>query len=208
MPRLNQGDELIVPNVPAVRMTIEPEHAVDERHGGAVDAAEQKAAAARAGLDPAPMIARLIGIIGSTHGVRLSARPPRNTISRIASGPRPSNRPRSFDAGFGVVDELEEIVACRGSRRSCRSTVKRRASRGRASAAAGAAAGRCGDGAGGRAGGARRGRTRSVEDVRDAPAPTARRPPRRAASTRASAVVGAKHSGVVAGLIPQVQPGR
>ena len=41
------------------------------------------------------MMARLIGIIGSTHGVRLSARPPRSTISRMASGPRPSNSPFS-----------------------------------------------------------------------------------------------------------------
>ena len=45
---------------------------------------------------PAPMIARLIGIIGSTHGVRLSARPPISTSSRIISGPRPSNMPRGF----------------------------------------------------------------------------------------------------------------
>ena len=44
---------------------------------------------------PAPMIARLIGIIGSTHGVRFSARPPRRTISRMASGPRPSKSPLS-----------------------------------------------------------------------------------------------------------------
>ena len=48
MPRLNHGDELIVPNVPAVRMTIEAEDAVDERHRGAVGRAEQEAAAARA----------------------------------------------------------------------------------------------------------------------------------------------------------------
>ena len=39
------------------------------------------------------MIARLIGIIGSTHGVRFSARPPRKTIARMASGPRPSKSP-------------------------------------------------------------------------------------------------------------------
>ena len=45
--------------------------------------------------EPAPMMARLIGIIGSTHGVRFSARPPTKTSSRIASGPRPSNRPFS-----------------------------------------------------------------------------------------------------------------
>jgi hypothetical protein len=45
---------------------------------------------------PAPITARLIGIIGSTHGVRLSARPPTSTSSRMASGPRPSNIPRSF----------------------------------------------------------------------------------------------------------------
>ena len=57
------------------------------------------------------MIARLIGIIGSTHGVRFSARPPRNTISRIASGPRPSNMPRFLDAVLGVVDELQEVGA-------------------------------------------------------------------------------------------------
>ena len=94
IPRLNQGDALIVPNVPAVRMTIEAEHAVDDRHRGAVDRAEQKAARARdPAWAPAPMIARLIGIIGSTHGVRFSARPPSSTISRIASGPRPSNMP-------------------------------------------------------------------------------------------------------------------
>ena len=64
------------------------------------------------------MMARLIGIIGSTHGVRFSARPPRNTISRIASGPRPSNRPRSLHAVLGVVDEVQEVVGVAGSRRS------------------------------------------------------------------------------------------
>ena len=42
MPRLNHGDELIAPNVPAVRMTITPEHAVDERHRAAVDGPEQE----------------------------------------------------------------------------------------------------------------------------------------------------------------------
>jgi hypothetical protein len=42
------------------------------------------------------MIARLMGIIGSTQGVRLSAMPPISTSSRIASGPRPSNQPGSF----------------------------------------------------------------------------------------------------------------
>jgi hypothetical protein len=42
------------------------------------------------------MIARLIGIIGSTQGVRFSARPPISTIKRIANGPRPSNIPFSF----------------------------------------------------------------------------------------------------------------
>jgi len=42
---------------------------------------------------PAPMIARLMGIIGSTHGVKFSARPPMNTMARTASGPRPSRRP-------------------------------------------------------------------------------------------------------------------
>ena len=47
-------------------------------------------------VEPAPMMARLIGIIGRTHGVRFSANPPRNTISRIASGPRPSKSPGSF----------------------------------------------------------------------------------------------------------------
>ena len=41
------------------------------------------------------MMARLIGIIGSTHGVRFSARPPTSTSSRMASGPRPSKSPRS-----------------------------------------------------------------------------------------------------------------
>jgi hypothetical protein len=41
------------------------------------------------------MIARLIGIIGSTHGVRLRARPPTMTMNRMASGPRPSNQPFS-----------------------------------------------------------------------------------------------------------------
>ena len=71
----------------------QPEHAVDDGHRRAVGRAQQEAAAARAACAPAPMIARLIGIIGSTHGVRFSARPPRNTISRIASGPRPSNSP-------------------------------------------------------------------------------------------------------------------
>ena len=39
-----------MPNVPAVRMTISAEDAVDERHRGAVDRAEQEAAASRAGL--------------------------------------------------------------------------------------------------------------------------------------------------------------
>jgi hypothetical protein len=42
------------------------------------------------------MIARLIGIIGNTQGVRFRARPPRNTSTRMATGPRPSNGPRAF----------------------------------------------------------------------------------------------------------------
>ena len=50
------------------------------------------------------MMARLIGIIGSTHGVRFSASPPRRTSSRIASGPRPSKSPRCLDAVFRVAD--------------------------------------------------------------------------------------------------------
>ena len=41
------------------------------------------------------MIARLIGIIGSTHGVRFSASPPIRINARMASGPRPSNQPCS-----------------------------------------------------------------------------------------------------------------
>ena len=56
------------------------------------------------------MMARLIGIIGSTHGVRFSASPPTRTSSRIASGPRPSKSPRSPDAVFRVADVLEEVV--------------------------------------------------------------------------------------------------
>ncbi len=56
------------------------------------------------------MMARLIGIIGSTHGVRFSASPPTRTSSRIASGPRPSKSPRSPDAVFRVADMLEEVV--------------------------------------------------------------------------------------------------
>ena len=32
IPTLNQGDELIVPNVPAVRITTSAEDAVDDRH--------------------------------------------------------------------------------------------------------------------------------------------------------------------------------
>ena len=42
---------------------------------------------------PAPMIARLMGIIGSTQGVRVKASPPRKTSRRMARGPRPSNIP-------------------------------------------------------------------------------------------------------------------
>ena len=75
----------------------EPEHAVDDRHRAR---RRSRRAGTRAGVcpacAPAPMIARLIGIIGSTHGVRFSARPPRNTIARIASGPRPSKSPLRF----------------------------------------------------------------------------------------------------------------
>ena len=64
------------------------------------------------------MIARLIGIIGSTHGVRFKRDAADSTISRIANGPRPSNIPRA-DAGFGVVDEVEELLHAAGSRLSC-----------------------------------------------------------------------------------------
>src|SRR5436309_1736063 len=44
---------------------------------------------------PAPMMAKLMGIIGSTHGVKLSARPPTSTMTKIAAAPRPSNQPLS-----------------------------------------------------------------------------------------------------------------
>ena len=56
------------------------------------------------------MIARLIGIIGSTHGVRFSARPPSSTISRIASGPRPSNSPCSLTPFSALWTKLQELV--------------------------------------------------------------------------------------------------
>ena len=102
MTRLNQGEALIVPNVPAVRMTtrprtpytmaIAPPYAAPSRNPRPRD---DDPSPARFCV-PAPMIARLIGIIGRTHGVRFSARPPMRTSSRIASGPRPSNMPRSF----------------------------------------------------------------------------------------------------------------
>ena len=55
------------------------------------------------------MIARLIGIIGSTHGVRFSARPPRSTTRRIASGPRPSNRPRFVTPASASRTLLQEV---------------------------------------------------------------------------------------------------
>jgi len=96
MPRLNHGDELIVPNVPAVRMTISPRtpytiaiappYAEPRRNPRLLDCA----------CAPAPMIARLMGIIGSTHGVRFRARPPISTRRTTASGPRPSNIPRGL----------------------------------------------------------------------------------------------------------------
>ena len=66
------------------------------------------------------MIARLIGIIGSTHGVRFSARPPSSTSTRIASGPRPSNIPRVGHPGFGAPDEFEELRGAQVAARSPR----------------------------------------------------------------------------------------
>ena len=49
------------------------------------------------------MIARLIGIIGKTQGVRFSAKPPISTSSRMAKGPRPSNQlqPAALSGGAG-----------------------------------------------------------------------------------------------------------
>ena len=108
MPRLNHGDELIVPNVPAVRMTMSAEHAVDERHGAAVDARRAGSRGAREpACAPAPMIARLIGIIGRTHGVRFSASPPRNTSAGSRAAPC-LEQPGLLDARLGVADELQE----------------------------------------------------------------------------------------------------
>ena len=75
--QIENGDALIVPNDPAVRMTTSPRTpAAPWRHrmrrrGGSHARVNHSC--------PAPMIARLIGIIGRTQGVRLSARPPSST---------------------------------------------------------------------------------------------------------------------------------
>ena len=65
---------------------------------------------------PAPMIARLIGIIGSTQGVRFNARPPSRTSTRIASDAAILEHPFFLDARLGVADELEEGVVIPDSR--------------------------------------------------------------------------------------------
>ena len=93
---LNQGEALMVPNVLAVVMTITPSTPYTSAIAAPYTPPSRKPRDRDPAFAPAPMIARLIGIIGSTHGVRLSARPPRNTSSRIASGPRPSNSPFSL----------------------------------------------------------------------------------------------------------------
>ena len=56
------------------------------------------------------MIARLIGIIGSTHGVRLSASPPMKTIARIANGPRPSKMPLVWMPASASPMNSQELV--------------------------------------------------------------------------------------------------
>ena len=96
MPRLNQGDELMVPNVPAVRMTTRPIAPYTSAIATPYADPSMNPRPREPACAPAPMMARLMGIIGSTHGVRFKASPPTSTSSRIISGPRPSNIPRSF----------------------------------------------------------------------------------------------------------------
>ena len=54
---------------------------------------------------PAPMIARLIGIIGSTHGVRFSARPPTQHDQQDRERAAALEHAAFLDAVLGVVDE-------------------------------------------------------------------------------------------------------
>jgi hypothetical protein len=65
------------------------------------------------------MIARLIGTIGSTHGVRFKASPPMNTSAMIASGPCPSNNPA------GLIPASAFDTKVRNSSRSMYAPVPR-----------------------------------------------------------------------------------
>ena len=93
--RLNHGDALIVPNVPAVRMTASPRPPYTSAMASPYALPSAKPRPRDPARVPAPMMARLIGIRGRTQGVRLSASPPMSTSARMASGPRPSNHPVS-----------------------------------------------------------------------------------------------------------------
>ena len=94
MPMLNQGDALMVPNVPAVRMTMRPRTPYTAAIAAPYALPRRKPRRREPACAPAPMIARLIGIIGSTHGVRFKARPPMRTMSSMAATPRSSRSPR------------------------------------------------------------------------------------------------------------------
>ncbi len=127
MPRLNQGDALIVPNVLAVRIDDQAEHAVDERHGGAVRGAEQEAAAARAGLR-AGADDREVDRNHRQHAGRQVQRQPADQHEQEDRQRSASlEHPFLLDAVLGVVDEGEKVGGAEiAERRSLqRETVER-----------------------------------------------------------------------------------
>ena len=110
MPRLNHGDELMVPKVPAVRIDHEADDAVDEGHGGAVGRAEQEAARARAGLRAGADD----GDVDRDHRQHARRQVQREAADEHEQqdGERAAALEHAalFHAGFGVADERQEVV--------------------------------------------------------------------------------------------------
>ena len=120
MARLNHGDELIVPNVPAVRMTTRPSTPYTTAIARAVGGAEQEPAAARRRLRARADDRE----IDRNHRQDARCQIERETADQHEQQDR--QRPAAlehaafFDAVLGVLDERQEIAspevaACRAA---------------------------------------------------------------------------------------------
>ena len=108
---LNQGEALIVPKVPAVRITTSPSDAVDDGHRRAVGRAEQKAAPPGAGLR-ARADDRQVDRDHRQHAGRQVQRQPAEQDDDEDRQRSPAFEQSLLrDALLGVVDELQEVVS-------------------------------------------------------------------------------------------------